>query len=71
MTLPHFIKVLDHQFIELAMTGKIILLSIGTGDGELITASNLMQMRSAAMDRATAKLLGEKLISLAKRKVKP
>ncbi len=71
MALPHFIKVLDHQFIELVMTGNIILLSIGAGDGELITASNLMQMRSAAMDRATAKVLGEKLIKIAKRKATP
>ncbi len=68
--LTHVIKVSDHQFIELAAQGNIILLSIGSGNGELITASNLMQMRSAAMDRATAKLVGEKLIKMAKRRTK-
>lgn len=69
--LTHIVKVLDNQFIELAAQGNLILLSVGSGDGELITASNLMQMRSAAMDRETAKVVGEKLISLSKRKVKP
>ncbi len=70
MALPHIVKVLDHQFLEIYAQDDIILFSIGVGDGELITASNLMQMRSAAMDRATAKVLGEKLINLAKRRTK-
>ncbi len=69
--LTHLIKVNANQFVELSQEGNLIILAVGTGDGKLITAGQQGKMRSAAMDRATAKLLGEKLIKIAKRKVMP
>ncbi len=69
--LSHLIRVNANQFVEIAQEGNIIVLSIGTGDGELITAGQQGKMRTATMDRATAKLVGEKLIEMAKRRAKP
>ncbi len=63
----YIIKVNEHQFIEIYEEGNIITLSIGTGNGEIITAGQQRKMRTATMDRATAKLVGEKLLEMAKR----
>lgn len=68
--LSHLIKINANQFIEIAQEGNIVALSIGMGDGKLITAGQQRKMRTATMPRAMAKLVGDKLIELAKRKVK-